>query len=421
MFGYKNILLISKNNLSISRCNQKKIKSTSNFIWASETLTQQLEAIKNKYGHVYRILLDDYYVYTAHIYLAESGENLRSKVQEKAQEIIPEDLSQTMWDFKEEVELRDNNQKTGRYYQILAVNKQFFSLLNYTISSLDLKIEAIEPVSQALARQLSQKQDEPFLILYRQNNYCLVACFGDIIIDVKTLGSVLTTEAVQEYQRFLEQKYGLKPEKVFVSNQQNDIEALEKSGLNLVKYQYQPEFSLYQKSNLRGNDFSVLNLDLAQSDQTQNNHTQAKLISILKKLIPILVLFLVLGWLWQNRTLIKIAPSTKKETVQTSPTPKSQTITNSSYSITILNGNGVEGAATEAEALLDEKGYKVVNLDNAKNYDYEQTLLQHKQNVDSKFLGKLDKLLKTQYDVVIEADFLKGSENSDIIIILGKQ
>lgn len=418
MFNYHNIILISKENLTVSKVSGQKIKSTQSFVWNSESLTQQLGAIKARFGSNYRILLDDVFVYTAHLYLNNSN-NTREIVQEKAQEIIPEDLSQTIWDFKEEAELRDDNQKDGRFYQILAVNKQFYALLSSAINTLGLKIEAIEPVSQSLCRQLAKKNSEPFFILYHQNQSVLITCFGDIVIDVKTLGPNLTIEALQQYQQFVEQKYGLKPSKIFIPNQYNLNENLEQIGLGIEKYDYQPELALQQKTALRGDDLAILNLEPKRESSDQNS---LNLIQFSKKIVAICILLLLLLGIYRlfsnNKliTTLQPKPSASEKVTPTKTQPKAV-----NYSITILNGNGVEGAASEAEALLDQQEYKVVNLDNADNYDYEQTVIQHKKNVAPAFISKLDKLLKTQYDVIIDDQFLDQSAKSAIVIILGKK
>lgn len=420
MFNYKNILLISKQNLSVSRVNNKKIKTTSSFVYSNDTLTQQIGAIKNKYGSSYRILLDDCFVYTAHIYLVP-GENLRLQVQEKAQEIIPEDLSQTMWDFKQESELRDDNQKDGRYYQILAVNKQFYTVLKNTITTLGLNIEAIEPISQALARSLAKKHNQPFFILYRQNQPVLVTCFGEIVIDVKTLEQGFGVEGLKQYQAFVEQKYGLKPDTIFIPNQENLGEDFEQVGLNLSRYHYQPEFSLQQKADLHGEDLSILNLDPQNSDNKRGKSFKL-IVAKPVLIISILLLIIIGGWFFGFKQKKPFSKNTSfKQTSQSATATPKPKITTNSYSITILNGNGVEGAAGEAETLLDNKGYKVVNLDNADNYDYEQTILQHKQTINQNFLNQLDKLLKTKYDVIIDEQFLDETGTADVVIILGQQ
>jgi hypothetical protein len=421
MFGYKNILLISEGNLIASRVSGKKIKTTLSFVWTNENLRQQLAVIKNRFGASFRILLDDSYVHTAHIYLPPNNYNVRSVVQEKAQQIIPEDLNQTVWDFKEEPQLRDNNQKDGRFYQILAINREFHLLLSGAISALGLKIEAIEPISQSLARMLAKKQDEPFLIIYRQSNYILTACFGDIVINVKNIGPNFNMEMLKEYQYFLEQEYGLKPNSVLVPNQITAVAEIEKSDLNLKRYDYNPEFALYQKTDLKGNDLSVLNLDPQRPRNTNPENPSVNKRPVWLAIVLLLAI-VVLWFVTQNGKKTENLKTTKTEVVNLPADSKPKKAVLVDYKITILNGNGVEGAAAKAKTLLENKGYKVVNLDNADNYDYEQTVLRHKKKVSGAFLDKLNKLLKTQYDTIVEKEFIDQSEtNSDVIIILGQK
>ena len=88
--------------------------------------------------------------------------------------------------------------------------------------------------------------------------------------------------------------------------------------------------------------------------------------------------------------------------------------------IQVLNGRGVPGTAAEAKEFLEGLGYSDVAAGTADNYDYEQTVIQIKED-KTDYLNLLTEDLSTDYTVNEETETLDPGEDFDVIIIIGKK
>lgn len=86
-------------------------------------------------------------------------------------------------------------------------------------------------------------------------------------------------------------------------------------------------------------------------------------------------------------------------------------IENNKYQITILNGNGISGTASNLSEELQKYGFKINKIGNADNYNYEQTIIYYKglksnaDGIQEIIGGRIEK---------------KEDIDSDLQIILGK-
>lgn len=121
----------------------------------------------------------------------------------------------------------------------------------------------------------------------------------------------------------------------------------------------------------------------------------------------------------------KATPSAKKEEPKkaTKPAKKIEkpkpVLKKSSLKIEILNGNGVAGSASQAEEILNNKGYNVVSVGNAANYNYAKTEVRLKKSKDD-YLPLLTKDLSGSYTVITGA-LLPENSLVDAQVIIGKK
>ncbi len=88
-------------------------------------------------------------------------------------------------------------------------------------------------------------------------------------------------------------------------------------------------------------------------------------------------------------------------------------IQNDQYYITILNGNGVSGAANKAADELKKYGFNIEKISNADNFDYQQNIIYyHKDN--KKIATGLQEILGGNIEEMKESKV-------DFIIVLGQQ
>lgn len=126
-----------------------------------------------------------------------------------------------------------------------------------------------------------------------------------------------------------------------------------------------------------------------------------------------------------------ISPFVKKEV--SSPTPSTQTnqviesspssqvdVDRAKPAIRVLNGSGIAGLASSVKDFVENLGWRVVSVGNAKAYDFEQTELRFKGDSKS-YQESLVSDLSDKYSVKISTDDLDASDSADIEIIVGKQ
>lgn len=90
------------------------------------------------------------------------------------------------------------------------------------------------------------------------------------------------------------------------------------------------------------------------------------------------------------------------------------------YSIKILNGSGIPGEASSLQEVLEKEGFKVSETGNADNYDYTDTVVQAKDNIEKTFLEKLKNLIGKSY-TLDKDESLSASDSSDVIVVVGSK
>jgi hypothetical protein len=112
----------------------------------------------------------------------------------------------------------------------------------------------------------------------------------------------------------------------------------------------------------------------------------------------------------------KKTPVEAKKITTTTITPKKAQINKSEWTLEVLNGSGVPGAAAKAAAKLTEQGYEVVKTGNADNQDYTKSELFIAENMQSKAQLLIDDL-SSDYTFSSTPEVLKNSTVSARIII----
>ncbi len=104
--------------------------------------------------------------------------------------------------------------------------------------------------------------------------------------------------------------------------------------------------------------------------------------------------------------------------VQPTPTP---TIDLTKYTVSVLNGSGVVGAASKTKDALTTAGFTVKTTGNASTSDYTTTVVSIKSSVGSAFVQKLIDTLKQTYAVDATIKTLDDSSDTDITVTIGTQ
>lgn len=117
---------------------------------------------------------------------------------------------------------------------------------------------------------------------------------------------------------------------------------------------------------------------------------------------------------------VNITPS-PKPTLKIEPT-KTQLINLAEYSIEILNGSELAGAASRLRTALKTEGFEILSTGNADNSEYTDTIISKKKDVKSLYIEKLRKELEKKY--ILGNDFktaLPEDSEADVIITIGSK
>ena len=118
------------------------------------------------------------------------------------------------------------------------------------------------------------------------------------------------------------------------------------------------------------------------------------------------------------RKTVEITPS-PKPTITIEPT-KAAVVNLEEYSIEVLNGSGVTGAASKLKEALTAEGFKVISAGNADKSDYTDTIIAAKKKINSAYLEKLKENLKKTYTVVIDSKTsVPETSEADVVITIG--
>jgi len=137
----------------------------------------------------------------------------------------------------------------------------------------------------------------------------------------------------------------------------------------------------------------------------------------------IVVLALVVGGFFYYRSTqnqdsgVKVVEPSDTESEE--PTPTEEVTKRDAYKIEILNGSGIEGEAGRTQELLKSAEFNVIGTDNAKTYDYEETVIQAGDDVSEKWLDELKNELSKKYKLQSSVDKLDTETDAQVVVIVG--
>ena len=142
-------------------------------------------------------------------------------------------------------------------------------------------------------------------------------------------------------------------------------------------------------------------------------------------ILPIIFIVLlgvaVLGGLFIYRENFTNKVEEKINEVSLSPSPIEKPTTIpvdlSKFTISILNGSGIAGEASNQKSDLESMGFTISAVGNADNSDYAETVIQAKKSVDKAFFDKLKTALEKSFEVTTEV--LDEDAETDVTIIIG--
>ena len=110
----------------------------------------------------------------------------------------------------------------------------------------------------------------------------------------------------------------------------------------------------------------------------------------------------------------KVASEIEKNLIEKKEFFPKEEIDKKSFSISVLNGKGIRGLASEVASKLEKEGFKIERIGNADRFDYKETLIKYKKEKESEakflneFFGGKFKLVEVE------------NQKEDLILIIGQ-
>jgi len=353
------------------------------------------------------------------------------------------------------------NKVSEKNYQITTAKTATLSQLSRIVRDAGLSLVAIVPIPIIFPRLIGS-QKTPYLFISSEEDLVFSLVVDNIVVfsSTYTLKNQLAESekevllAVSEIIELEYKKYVQEPLKnVFVYGK--GAEFL-KSFLNAKNFNTQIILDSGESSKQTGYDFADYSRAIALSYydrevlsfpkfETSKNISSASKppkrgrFKPLYLILPLIALVLAGGiLLWPNFKEALLSPSKNggipisKETTTSSqkqkeatpeaekkkpePEPKKQ-ISRSDFSVKILNGSGIAGAAGKMRDFVSSKGYTIESVGNAENFNHQTTTVQIK-NSRKGISSLLTKDLEERYSINIGSP-LSESEQFDILLIVG--
>lgn len=390
------LLYLSLTKLEIFK-NKRKI---SEILWTPDDLSKNLSQIKNTFSSRFRLLLSDEFIKITSLLVTPKESRKRNSVQIKAQTIISENLSQTVWDYKVVA-----NQNGLKLIQIIYVTKTFFDQLRAAINTSGIKITLLESFSTSICRFLP-KNKLTFLIY--QN--LLILSFNQTPIFSQVLNKKLTQIDIDQIFSYAQDRFKNLPQQIIFSpTGDTAFTSFNFSGLKPEYFDIDPINGLIYSTNTHGSDESTSRLEIKSSPPIIIHKSPVKIILI----IPVLILLFFLFFKKNKTEIIPVSV--------TIPTPTAvPTINLATIKIKVLNGSGISGEATKVVNLLAKNNLSVGQTGNASNFDFTQTSIQTKSTISNEITNLIIKSLGNDFTATTSSEKVDSTNPFDIIITTGK-
>ena len=409
----------------------QKVESVS---YTPEILTDAFRELKKKLRFKKaRLLLPEERTYLKLVNLPVDTQNLRAAVEEKIAGIIPEPLTNLVFDLRE----TSRDQETIKV-QILAAARDYLLSIKKAAQGAGIEFEATETPSFALAR-LTEKEQEPHLVLYANQEMLAVAAQAGEVLEAIILNPEEDlNKKISALLSYVKREFGLEIKKILYSGPPDLIEKIKIGEVKVKGVKLDPMVGLARKKDILGKDEKVLSLELPEIPETPRpelvkgikiaESASKGIIKNIAMAIFGLVLLAAGGFLIYQKlspatptltpisALLSPAPTLEPTGV---PTATPILLVKSDLTIKVLNGRGAAGTAADASDFLQGLGYTVIDIDNADRFDYALTEVKIKKSKEN-FISLLTNDLKEKYALEVKEN-LPESELFDILVIIGKE
>ncbi|MBI4067701.1 hypothetical protein HY407_04915, partial [Candidatus Gottesmanbacteria bacterium] len=249
------------------------LKTIAQFPATLDNFQETLLSLKKSLGSKVKVLLTEDFVYVVSVAVPIEAEDQKEELEKKAQEMIPEPLSQTVWTYKKELTLKDKN---VHIIQVVAAVKSRFERLSEALSKNQFEVETLLPVSLAIARLLKKDKD-PKLIIYVGKPNLLILLEYELVIATEQLPLLDNINHIKTFLEFAKSKYNLIPKKIIISGSLSvDLSSLGEEGFEIQNQDLNPYLAIALIAKKDKNN--ILNLPLMdiKEESPAQEETKAK-------------------------------------------------------------------------------------------------------------------------------------------------
>lgn len=425
MFERKKLIVsVSKKAISLVEIilsTPKTVRPLAEYPYIDTSLAAVFTAIKNSVSAPIRIVLSEEYAYVvSFIPQSISKDYLRGEIKDKAQELIPEDLNNTAWDFKE-ILMPDPYQQgyNKKFIQVVATPQSLYTKISQAIASSGLIVEAIEPMSFSLAR-LTENQPFPHLIIHLGESILFIACWRGIVLATGNISNKGKPSAFPEFVSYVQDSYKVKLKTIIVCGKvrEEEVAKLNFPGFTVGFQNLDPRVGMAIKADIQGEDERILNIvfqpksSLKDAEFLNHKNRNFRTVALLALVVVSSLSFVATVFVKKGRPIKSTASS-----LLFSPTPSQEN--QNKYSVSILNGGLDPTVEVKLLSGFESQGLNIIRVGEADNKDYFNAVVSIKQPFKDEVKNRLDKLLKSYYsDFIIQS--APATSEADITIILGK-
>lgn len=261
------LVFLNRNLIRVVSVN-KSLKSEIKYqrSWSTAAVSQIVEEIRVQLNpKSVRILLSDEiaYVTTTSIESNQMGSEARFDLVDDVLSTFPEEKENLIWDYKLSFIEDDRS-----YYQIAGASKAIVGPFASEFEQKNISVDSIEPLSYSLSRAIPAKYGLGIIIHADDiGAYYVFIKKGTVMFSEYYDNSGDPYESFKGFVDFLKDKYAADLEEgdsvldVFNSSKLMIPSEIDGISLRHVKIDIDPYLSLHNKSDLKGKDEAVLNLD----------------------------------------------------------------------------------------------------------------------------------------------------------------
>jgi len=413
--------------------NKAEIKNKVKKEYALDNLSSLFLDVKNDFGSkLVSVLIPEKRVSLQILKFPAKKEINKNVVFNELQKITRKKLDKEYFDLAKVLEKDDQV-----LIQVLSAEKDYLSLIDQGASSAGVVIDVFEPVSFSLARQTTA-QETAHIIVYPMKKKAVIC----IAFAGKVLASA--SEIKPKIEKRKEKMISLvKQDRDIVvdSSFQEPLDPIvglairsKEKSLGALMIKSRQVFT--KKKNQVTKESRIPSADKKEKQPSTPVVKKKKNLSGLKKvallsLIVLLVAALIFGLSFLYKNAQNKEQDNSSQAELSTPTPAEDTaptvasipvvvLERADLVVRVLNGSGTPGVAGIAMEILEDAGYESVSAGNANTYNYEETEISIKSEMEA-YLSMLIEDLSADYKIGTSAADLDEDSQYHAVVIIGTE